>query len=296
MATTNRVLVTGASGFTGRWVTSELGRSGLAPVSFEEAEHLQSAPQVDLRDQSSLLAALDSIRPAAVIHLAAISFVAHGNAEDFWEINVEGSRNLLRALHETNCKPDIVIMASSANIYGNSAAGIVSEREPPRPANRYAESKLAMEKMAAEWMDTLPITLTRPFNYTGVGQAEHFLVPKIVAHFKGRAAKIELGNLDVARDFLDVRDVARIYVELLKARPAGETINICSGEAHTLQKLLKICLELTGHRPEIQVNPDFVRENEVKTLCGDPQKLRSLVGRLDRHPIRGTLSWMLDSD
>ena len=239
------------------------------------------------------MTALDSIRPTAVIHLAAISFVAHSDTQDFWDVNVEGSRHLLRALHETNCGPDIVIMASSANVYGNSAAGIISESEPPKPANIYAESKLAMEQMALEWVDTLPITLVRPFNYTGVGQAERFLVPKIIKHFRERAPKIELGNLDVARDFSDVRDVAKIYAELLKARPRGETVNVCSGKTYTLKNILEICSEITGHHPEIEINPAFVRDNEVKSLCGDPSKLHSLIGDIDRHSFRNTLEWML---
>lgn len=271
-------------------------RRGLKPtsVSLVESSFSSLETAADIRDFRNLTSVVEMVRPKAVIHLAAISFVAHGNEKDFWNVNVEGSRNLLRALKEADCKPDVVIMASSANVYGNSAAGVISETEPPRPANTYAESKLAMEQMALEWIDTLPITLVRPFNYTGVGQAEHFLVPKIIKHFRERAPKIELGNLDVARDFSDVRDVARIYAELLTARPRGETVNICSGKTYTLENILEICSKLTGHYPDIEINPNFVRDNEVKSLCGDPTKLQSLIGDIDRHTFRSTLEWMLE--
>ena len=276
----------------------ELESRGLKPISISLAGNNSAAPETttDIRDLENLISAIELIRPKAVIHLAAISFVAHGNEQDFWNVNVEGSRNLLRALAETGCKPEMVIMASSANVYGNSAAEVISETEPARPANAYAESKLAMEQMALEWLDTLPITLVRPFNYTGIGQAEHFLVPKIVKHFRERAPKIELGNLDVARDFSDVRDLAKIYTELLKARPQGETVNICSGETYTLKSILEICSEITGHHPEIEINPAFVRDNEVKSLCGDPGKLHSLIGDIDRHSFRNTLEWMLGQE
>ena len=275
----------------------ELESRGLKPISLSLVGSSSSAHEAatDIRDLESLTSAIKQMRPKAVIHLAAISFVAHGNEQDFWNVNVEGSRNLLRALTEAGCKPEVVIMASSANVYGNSAAGVISETEPLRPANTYAKSKLAMEQMALEWVDTLPITLVRPFNYTGVGQAEHFLVPKIIKHFRGRAPKIELGNLDVARDFSDVRDVAKAYAELLDARPRGETVNVCSGKTYTLKSILEICSEITGHHPEIEINPAFVRDNEIKSLCGDPGKLHSLIGDIDRHSFRNTLEWMLSN-
>ena len=276
---------------------SELESRGLEPTSLSLVGSSSSGHEAatDIRNLESLTSAIKLIRPKAVIHLAAISFVAHGNEKDFWDVNVEGSRNLLRALKEAGCEPEVVIMASSANVYGNSAAGIISETEPARPANSYAKSKLAMERMALEWVDALPITVVRPFNYTGVGQAEHFLVPKIIKHFRERAPTIELGNLDVARDFSDVRDVAKIYAELLKARPSGETVNICSGKTYTLESILESCSEITGHHPDIKINPNFVRDNEVKSLCGDPGKLQSLIGDIDRHPFSNTLEWMLDN-
>lgn len=274
-------------------MTSELETAGLTPISLEDAAQNPDAPQADLRDLGSLMAALDSVRPNAVIHLAAISFVAHSKTQDFWDVNVEGSQNLLRAIHETNCQPDIVIMASSANVYGNSTAGALSEDEPPRPANPYAESKLAMEQMAAEWMDTLPITLTRPFNYTGIGQAEHFLVPKIVGHFKTEAAKIELGNLDVSRDFSDVRDIAKMYARLLEEKPAGTTVNLCSGYGTSLEEILTLATSISNHELEVTVNPDFVRQNEIKSLIGNPELLHSVIGRTVGFSMEDTVRWML---
>ena len=90
-----------------------------------------------------------------------------------------------------------------------------------------------MEYLAKTYMTRLGIVITRPFNYTGVGQETRYPIPKIVSHFTARAPHIELGNTDVARDFSDVRDVARAYRLLAEARPIGEIFNLCSGGSHS---------------------------------------------------------------
>ena len=153
-----------------------------------------------------------------------------------------------------------------------------------------------MEHMARLWMDKLPIVITRPFNYTGVGQSENFLLPKIVSHFQRRAEHIELGNLDVARDFSDVRTVVKAYARLLQLAPAGQTFNICSGKAHTLREIIGVVEQLAGYLIDVRVNPAFVRANEVYKLMGDPSKLQQCIGVLPEIPLRDTLAWMLASD
>jgi nucleoside-diphosphate-sugar epimerase len=187
-----------------------------------------------------------------------------------------------------------VLIASSANVYGNAAEDLLDETTPAAPANDYAVSKLAMEHMARLWQSRLPIVITRPFNYTGVGQDENFLLPKIVSHFLRKAERIELGNLDVWRDFSDVRAVVSAYRGLLEARPIGQTINVSSGVTHSLREVIEICSEITGHQIITEVNPAFVRENEVKTLCGDNSRLRGLVPEWQTPPLKETLRWMLE--
>jgi nucleoside-diphosphate-sugar epimerase len=185
-----------------------------------------------------------------------------------------------------------VLVASSANVYGNATAGIIAETQAPCPVNHYAVSKLAMEHMVRTWCDRMPIVITRPFNYTGVGQAPHFLVPKIVSHFVQRAPLIELGNLDVERDFSDVRMVANVYRRLLECDCAGEIVNVCSGRPYSLRAILGMMQEIAGYEIEVRVNPAFVRQSEVKILIGSVEKLHSLVGELRITPLEETLRWM----
>ena len=149
--------------------------------------------------------------------------------------------------------------------------------------------------MASLFRERLPLTVVRPFNYTGRGQSPDFLIPKLVQHFRARAPVIELGNLDVSRDFSDVRDVAESYARLAAAADAGwGPFNLCSGQGHTLQEILDLLGRMTGHTPEIRINPAFVRENEVHHLIGSRRRLERTVGAFAPIPFEETLRWMLE--
>ena len=223
-----RVLITGSEGFTGRYVTEEFKRAGwevwgagLQPKP-EQPQYLQ----IDLLKPETLVPIATKVQPDVVIHLAAMAFVAEDDANGFYQVNLMGTRNLLEVLSAAKTPPECTIIASSANVYGNSTLEVLSEDSPTNPANDYAVSKLAMEYLAKTYMDRLGIVITRPFNYTGVGQSSRFLIPKIVEHFKARAPVIELGNIDVERDFSDVRDIACYYRQIAENRPGKLTINL----------------------------------------------------------------------
>ena len=324
-----RVLLTGARGFTGHYLRAELQAAGyqvidavaetaihapvaatpsptsasnLAPSSAPTSTQTRAqnpaptapAEQValDITSLENCREVMQAVRPDYLIHLAAISFVGHADAEAFYRVNVIGTLNLLQAMADTGVAPKRVVLASSANIYGNAAAGILTEAQPPAPINHYAMSKLAMEYLVKPWCERFPVAVTRPFNYTGIGQGAQFLVPKIVSHFVARAPVIELGNLDVERDFSDVRTVARVYRELLQADCAGQTVNICSGQPYSLRDIIAMMEAIAGYAIEVQVNPAFVRANEVKTLVGSTARLHALVGQHGHIPLQETLRWM----
>lgn len=289
-----RVLITGITGFAGQYLAPRLRDLGYEVIG--TAHHdtdMDNVHNVDLRDAAQIKALVAKIEPTHVVHLAAIAFVAHENVSEIYDTNVVGTRNLLKALAELPQKPVMTILTSSANVYGN-AQGAVSEDTQVNPANDYAVSKIAMEYMAAQFFDRLNIIIARPFNYTGRGQSNLFLVPKIVSHFKARADFIELGNTDVARDFSDVRTVMDYFVRMLQTpNPTERVFNICSGEALSLQSIIESCALISGHNLEIRVNPAFVRANEVKVLVGDPCRLHKSYGKIETAPFEETLAWML---
>ena len=287
-----RVLVTGAAGFTGRYACQALREAGYDVFGWGRGE----GADVDLTRREDVVAAVAAARPSRVLHLAAIAFVADDDVEAIYRVNVVGTRNLLLALAALPERPANVLLASSANVYGNATAGVLTEDTPLAPANDYAQSKLAMENEAKLYQGRLPIIIARPFNYTGVGQAGNFLIPKIVNHVRRRAPLIELGNLDVARDFSDVRNVVQLYRRLLEAPAAlGQTFNVCTGQAWSLNDVLAMVREISGHDFEVRVNPAFVRQNEVKTLVGSRAKLDAVVGEVPEIALRDTLRWMLEA-
>lgn len=289
-----RVLVTGLEGFTGRYVAAELERAGYEACGLADAHTTTSGERVDLLDAAGVCTAVAALRPHAVIHLAAIAYVAHGDVEALYQTNIVGTHHLLAALAALPDPPAKVVLASSANVYGNAAGqiGPLDECTPVAPANDYAVSKLAMEYMARTWAARLSLVFSRPFNYTGEGQSERFLIPKIVDHFRRGAREIELGNLDVWREFMDVRAVAWAYRRLLETSSEGDTFNICSGACYSLREVLAMMADIAGYQIDVRVNPAFVRENEVHRLEGDPTQLQARVGQLPQRTLRDTLQWM----
>lgn len=297
----SRVLITGVDGFTGRHLATVLANQGHQvmgishrPVT-DPVEGLAESHVCDLTDAQGLKDIVAHAQPDKVAHLAAIAFVSHGVVEDIYRTNIVGSRNLLEAVSAVG-GVDAVLLASSANIYGNRVSGAISEDVAPDPVNDYAVSKVAMEYVAQLYREKLPIIIARPFNYTGVGQSINFVIPKIIDHVRRKAAQIELGNLDVARDFSDVRDVVMAYgVLLLRLEAVGKVFNICSGEAQSLRGVIEMVKNISGHDFDVSVNPAFVRGNEVKMLWGDRTRIEVMSGLRPQYALRDTLAWMLDA-
>ena len=279
-----RLLLTGAEGFTGRHLTVAAQAAGYEVIGLN----------ADLTDAVAVAAEVAAAAPTHVVHLAAISAVTHADEEAFYRVNLFGTLNLLKALTALSVPPQKVLLASSANVYGNQGGAAITEMVCPKPVNHYAMSKLAMEHMAATFADRLPIVITRPFNYTGVGHDQRFVIPKIVDHFARKAKIIELGSLDVYREYNDVRQICEIYFKLLDQGVSGEVYNVCSGRAVSLREVLAMMTEVTGWHPEVRVNPEFVRANEIIKLAGDLTKISGVIGNVNGYSLRQTLTWMLD--
>lgn len=294
--TRKTALVTGAAGFTAAYLIPLLKQRGYEVIGLVEGA--AGSPEVlscDLTDQQATLEAVNRIQPSVAVHLAAVSYVGHKNVEEFYRVNVLGTLNLLEALAQLQAPPSKVIVASSANVYGNPKISLVAEDVCPAPVNHYGCSKLAMEHMVATWFERLPIIITRPFNYTGPGQSDRFVIPKIANHFAAKASEIELGNLDVSRDFSDVRDVAGAYAALVDSAAHSEIVNICSGKAIPLHDVISMLSTLSGHSLKVKVREDLVRGTDIRQLAGDNRKLKRLAGFTPATPFLDTLTQMYNA-
>jgi nucleoside-diphosphate-sugar epimerase len=291
-----RALITGRFGFTGRYLAQFLEHRGWEVFGLDPTEDSNhgATPTIDINDTVSVIQRLTDVQPTHIVHLAAHSHVV-GDPLAFFRVNLLGTESLMEAIISSGIQPAKVLIASSANVYGNADHSPISEDEPLRPMNHYALSKASMEQMLFKWHARLPIVITRPFNYTGPGQSEAFVMPKIVHAFHRRDLVIRLGNLDVARDLSDIRFVCEAYHRLLQAQGNGQTFNICSGSSIHLLRVLELLREISGHEPRIEVDPAFVRKDEIKELCGSPRRLFEVVGEIPVFSHRDILDQMYRS-
>lgn len=289
-----KALITGINGFTGKYLQKELEEAGydVYGTALHDSAYNKNFFKLDIVDSESVHKLIDKIKPNVIAHLAGLSFVPHSDINEIYHTHIIGTRNILSAVPDST---DAVLLASSAHIYGNiNVEHPIDEETLANPISDYAVSKLAMEYMSHLWMDKLPITIVRPFNYTGIGQSLTFLLPKIVHHFKERAAEIELGNLDIARDFSDVRTIVKYYTKLMTSNTSGKTFNVCSGSTYSLHDIISIMEKIAGYKIRVKINPTFIRSNEVKYLCGSNAKLAAAVGAITPIPLTETLCWMYE--
>ncbi len=285
------IFITGITGFTGVHLEKHLLEEGFEVYGTTTNSNSNNPSHIvcDILKEDDLYNALKIIKPDYIIHLAAISFVASTNKQNIYNVNIFGTINLLNAINKLDYIPNKILIASSAAVYGN-VEGELKESMCPQPVNHYGNSKLVMENMTKAYFTKQNIIITRPFNYTGIGQKSHFLIPKIISHFIDKKKEIALGNMDVYREFNDVDYVIECYKRLLFSNLKSETINVCSGKTVNIKQIIKIMDETVGYNINVNINPEFIRKNEIKMLRGSCKKLETVIGDLaNNYNIENTL-------
>jgi GDP-4-dehydro-6-deoxy-D-mannose reductase len=276
----------------GTWLCRHLRASGDEVLELDE--------DVDIRDASAVAKALREAGPEAVYHLAAQANVRASWADpaETWSVNALGTLNLCTAALEPGPR---LLLVSSSEVYGTvrQARMPVREDEPFGPVSPYAASKVAAEMAGLQaWLGRgLEVIRVRPFNHTGPGQAEGFVVPDL-AHEVARAARGELdlistGNISVSRDITDVRDVVRAYRLLVLHGQPGEAYNVCSGRAVLISDLLAKLMELASVDVPVRADPARYRPADVMEHFGDPGRLKALTGWQPEVPLEETLAGVL---
>lgn len=282
---TERVLILGGSGFMGRWLATYLMDAG----------YVVSAPSraaVDVSDLNALKAYLEQVRPETVINLAGISTVTHSDVAALYRTNMLGHLNVLEAVREV-APTSRVFLASTANIYGEGVEGqAFAETAAAKPVNHYGLSKLAAELLHRQFGGYGALCAVRPFNCIGRGQAATFLIPKLVRAFRSEDPVLELGNIDIRRDFVDIRDLCAMWGALLAARPTPEAVNFGNGEAVAVVDILRVLEQLSGHSPRIEKASHLVRAADMTYQRADNGVILGL-GYKRRYDLVDTLAWML---
>ena len=278
-----RVLVTGGSGFVGRAIVKELLTQNasvlsLDKVAFDFNDERVTFSHANLLSKEELEKDIQTFKPTHVIHLAAIASPTYGNIAELYDVNVHGTENLLETVRATCPVGTRVVLTSTAGVYGNSGKDYITEDTPYNPINHYSFSKMITEYIAKLYKDELDMKIIRPFNIIGVGQNENFLVPKLVKAFVTRQPTLIVGNIETYRDFVDINFAAQFFCKMaLESNVEENVFNLCAGHATQGKDILEMLKKLTGWFPEIQINPQFIRKNEIMRLVGEPTKCNHFI-------------------
>jgi GDP-4-dehydro-6-deoxy-D-mannose reductase len=296
-----RALVTGASGFVGRYLFGALRRRGAEVLDCGGPHDAFAHPCViDLGDARSLQLAIETFRPTVIFHLAAQTFVpsALQTPMETYDANVMGTARLAEAVrrYSGDERPRIVF-TSSANVYGNRDPSEypLHEKLSPHPTDPYGASKAAAEAILLGEAQSfgLDVVIARAFNHIGPEQSENFVVANFAAQLvriaAGGSPQLLVGDLSPARDFLDVRDVVRAYLALAASGESGEIYNVCSGRAVTIRDILRELILIARVPVEVREDPNRFRSTEMPLSVGNPDKLETRTGWKPEIPLPRSL-------
>lgn len=305
-----KVLITGARGFVGSYLTDfllskkgievhGLGRNGSKESVFNSASRKTVFHSCDIRDLKAVTGVLKKAKPDRVFHLAAQSFVpsSWASPKETLSVNVIGQLNLFEALNLTGGAPKVHI-AGSSEAYGRVLPKEIPVREANtlRPLNPYGVSKAAQDLLAYQHgrNSKLQVVRTRAFNHTGPGQPDRFVASDFarqVALIEAgkRAPVIHVGNLESIRDFTDVRDIVKAYWLALEKGKAGEVYNVCSGKGHKIREIVEIYLKHSKIRIKIKQDKTRMRPSDVPVLVGSAEKFKKQTGWKPEIPFKTTL-------
>ena len=302
----SRILITGGTGFVGKHLIQFLKPQSssiavLASGGSSSPEPDVDYHEVDIRDRDAVRSVVGKVEPNKIYHLAGVSAldVSWSNPQLTYEVNVFGANNLFNAAMELPSPPRILNISTS-QVYAPSSRPL-NEDSSIRPDNPYAASKAMAELLTVGYRrhNTGGIVTARAFNHTGPGQPPSFVLPSIAKQFAEIEAgmkppKLIVGNIEVKRDFTDIRDVVRAYRALLDRGKPGEIYNVCSGSATSLADIIQMFQSISTTKVTIAVEEARVRRDDVPHICGDRKKIQELTGWCPRISLHEMVASLID--
>jgi GDP-4-dehydro-6-deoxy-D-mannose reductase len=303
----SRILVTGIEGFAGGHLTRHLASAGHTVIGLHWADAQPGLPaelhRGDICDFDATRALFEATKPDGIIHLAGLSSVALSESHQMttYEVNALGTLKLLEAVRQLQSKCRVILI-SSADVYGRSNVGRpLNEDLPSLPLSPYALSKHMTAEAGRFYHRAfgLDVVILRPFSHTGPGQATTFVFPKVAnaiaqAERGKREPVIEMGDLQIRRDYTDVRDVVRAYGLALERCAPGETYNVTSGKPLVIREGVDYLCSLARVPVEVKSSAAKFRPHDIQLLTGDPSKFAAATGWKPEIPFTQTLSDLLD--
>jgi GDP-4-dehydro-6-deoxy-D-mannose reductase len=305
----DKALVTGCNGFVGRALVARLAVAGYEVWGADRVDagggfHGAQCLVGDLCDEAFVEDVLGRSGPACIVHLAGQASVRQSFDDPAHTLsdNTQPALNILNVLRRRKSIARVLLIGS-ADEYGSvhpSQLPLV-EATPVNPESPYALAKVIQSQTGRMFarLYSVDAVMTRSFNHTGPGQRDAFVLSSFARQVaairrRTRGETIEVGNLDVKRDFLDVRDVCDAYVVLLKKGRTGETYNVCSGQSYRIGDMLRQMCDIAGVDVTIRVDASRLRPVDMPDLRGDPGKIHAHTGWSARRPIAETLASLLD--
>lgn len=306
-----RVLITGAAGFSGRHLTRRLAGDDTQVFGLGRSRpstplrHLAEYYVCDLTDRTAVKRTIVDVQPSTVYHLAGITG-NEASPEQHQAANVDSLRNLIDSLRTYAIGRGqtirLLTVGSAAELGSTGSARLpVREDAACEPESAYGRSKSAATELAlAEPTDgPLKIIVARAFNFVGPGLGTGLslgrFAERIAAVLRGDAKSIECGNLTTRRDYIDVRDAVALYVRLVRFGTPGELYNVCRGRSHSVRELLHAMIKRTGRAIEIVENCAPPRLGDVPDIYGDLTKTIGCCGPFVATPIEQSLADLVDA-
>ncbi|MEJ2278356.1 MAG: GDP-mannose 4,6-dehydratase [Candidatus Lokiarchaeota archaeon] len=298
-----RVLITGISGFAGSHLAEDLLDLGCevhgtirrhAVPMHENIEHLRGnifLHEADITSAERILGLFEDIKPNAIFHLAAESFVPTSFREPVRvaQNNIEGTLNIFEAARRIDDELDSIQVACSSEQYGlvdPEEVPVVEniKKNPFRPRSVYAITKVATEQIAWLYHDSygVPSIITRGFNHEGPRRGIQFVTSvvhrQIVEILKDIRNKIIVGNPNAIRDFTHVTDTVNAYILVSENKKYGVPYNVCSGKGISVANYVKLAKKIFEIDNDVFIDPSRLRPSEVPLLIGKNEKIRREIG------------------